>query len=474
VEQPVGVHDPIAECLPDGPAGRLPDRSTARRLRVGVAGAALLAVLGGPWSVAGPEASAAPRLPVRTIGADLPAPSNALVTVAGAGFGHGVGMSQYGAYGMARAGAGVAAILTHYFTGTSVVSYPDAGDLRVNVVDRGARVTLRSVALAAGGGAFELVSADGATTDLTASDVATVTPSDGALQIAVTHGDGTVVRLTTATLGVRWSGGRGLAGPATVLQVGSRTPEGAGKTRRYRWGSLALVSVRRLDPDGVTRPRVEANALVDLHAEYLRGVAEMPYGWADAALQAQAVAARTYALTHRTRTLSGCGGCTLWDDTRSQVYQGWDAESGPSGGRWVQAVAATQTSRTASLAVLYRGTPIEASYSSSTGGRTRDAASVWGSDVPYLRSVDDPWSVDRTINPRYSAWTRTVAVSRLCTVFGLADLASIAVTARDAAGAATEVEATSSDGEISTRSGATLRSALGLPSQWVTSFAVPR
>jgi hypothetical protein len=85
----------------------------------------------------------------------------AVVTVTGAGFGHGVGLSQYGALGMARKGASMRQILTHYYAGTSIASYPDDVDLRVNVVDRGTSVSLRTEALAHGGGAMQLITGGG-------------------------------------------------------------------------------------------------------------------------------------------------------------------------------------------------------------------------------------------------------------------------------------------------------------------------
>jgi SpoIID/LytB domain protein len=397
------------------------------------------------------------------------------VTITGSGFGHGVGMSQYGAYGMALDGATAPEILRHYFTGTTVGDYPDDVDLRVNVVDQGSQVTLRSVPLAATGGALEL-RGDGSPVALGTGDVVVVTPATGRLSVTVTRADGSTSALVSSVLGVRWAGTTAMPGPATLLRVDSRGADALAapvKSRQYRWGSLSLSSVPRTGPDGVARPRIEANALVDLHGEYLRGLAEMPSSWPDAALQAQAVAARNYALAQSGRSMAACGGCALWDDTRSQVYRGWQPEQAPGGARWVRAIAATQTSPTRGLAVLYRGVPITAYYSSSTGGRTRDAASVWGTAVPYLRSVDDRWSVNASINPGYASWTRSVALARVLAAFGLPDLAGLVVTERDAGGAAMTVRATASDGTVRTLSGSTLRSRFGLPAQWVTGFVLP-
>ena len=405
-----------------------------------------------------------------------PVPADGMVTLTGSGFGHGVGMSQYGAYGMAEQGSSASAILRHYYAGTSVEGYPDNVDVRVNVVDRGSRVTLRTTALASDGGAFQLFLSDGQVLRAAPGDSATVTPTDGGLTVAVTRGDGTTSTVATASLGVRWSGARAMSGPATVLAVDSRSANATsstGKSRQYRWGSLSLSSVRRTDSDGAVRSRIEANALLNLHREYLRGIAEVPFSWPDATLRSQVVAARNYALGQVGHTLSGCGGCNLWDDTRSQVYRGWETES--VGARWVQAVTATQTSRTRGLAVLYQGKPITAYYSSSTGGRTRSSAQVWGTAVPYLRSVDDPWSTDPSVNPRYASWSRSVPVAKVIAAFGLPDLVSLTVTERDAAGAVTELRATASDGTARTLPGSVLRgSTFGLPAQWLTAIALPK
>jgi len=453
-----------------------------------VPGAILLAALalsvGGGWAV--PRVAAAEPLRARQLGTGLPAATaiagltSGNVTIGGSGFGHGVGMSQYGALGMARAGTSVGGILTHYYSGTTVTGYPDDVDLKVNVVDRGTRVTLTGVPLASGGGDLRLITSGGVVLPVPAGGTAVVTLAGATLSITVTAAPGAVPHtVTTAALTVRWSGGRGLSGPASLLRVVSRTADGtstSGRTRSYRWGQLRLLPVRRSDSDGTVRSRIEGVVQLSLHGEYLLGVAEMPSSWPAAALQAQVVAARNYALAaYQHGTSAACGGCNLWDDTRSQVYSGWAKESEKIGSvrygdRWRSAVTATQTSSTRSLVVLYRGELVTAYFSSSSGGRTRDAASAWGSAVPYLRSVPDPWSVDPAVNPGYAHWSKSVPVGSLISLFGLRNLARIGVSDRDAGGAAVSITATSADGTARTLSGSAFRSRLGLPAPWVTSL----
>jgi SpoIID/LytB domain protein len=406
---------------------------------------------------------------------DGPPDGSDVVTVTGSGFGHGVGLSQYGALGMARDGRSTRSILTHYYSGTTVEAYPDNVDLRVNVVDRGTSVSLRTEALADGGGAMQLVTGGGQVVDLAAGATVVVTIEGGSLKVTTTPASGEARTFTTGGLTVRWSGARALAGPASVVKMTARSADAAStssKARSYRWGALRFVPVARTDSDKVVRTRIEGIAILNLHREYLRGLAEVPSSWPAAALQTQVIAARNYALTeYRGGTSELCGGCHLWDDTRSQVYRGWGTESVAA--RWVTAVAATQTSRTSGLTVLYQGTPVRAYYSSSSGGRTRDAANAWGTSVPYLRSVTDPWSVDPAVNPSYARWQRSVPRAKIATVFGLPDVASVKVTERDSSGAAVTVSATAADGTSAALPGNTVRSKLALPAPWLTSFDLP-
>ena len=116
---------------------------------------------------------------------------------------------------------------------------------------------------------------------------------------------------------------------------------------------------------------------------------------------------------------ASCGGCHLWDDTRSQVYSGWAKEAPRIGARWVAAVPGHPDLLQDRPDGLYGGKPITAYYSSSSGGRTRDVGAVWGGSVPYLRSVADPWSVEASNNPSFAAWHRSVPVSAVLRAFGL-------------------------------------------------------
>ena len=124
---------------------------------------------------------------------------------------------------------------------------------------------------------------------------------------------------------------------------------------------------------------------LSLH-DYLTGVllAEMPLSFPDEALKAQAVASRTYALRryehrrHETAAVCTASGCC----------QGWRDPAAADPADRARAEAAVRA--TDGLAIYYNGTLIEATFFACSGGRTEDAAAVWGGDLPYLRAVESP------------------------------------------------------------------------------------
>lgn len=137
--------------------------------------------------------------------------------------------------------------------------------------------------------------------------------------------------------------------------------------------------------------------IVDLE-EYLYGVvpAEMPASYEQEALKAQAVAARTYAITKLGAHMSS--GYQLCDTTACQVYNGYSGEAAAS----TKAVDATRGE-----IVCYQGQPIEAVFSASTGGYTENSENVWGTKVAYLRAV--PEIAEYGDN----AWTKTLTLEQL-------------------------------------------------------------
>jgi stage II sporulation protein D len=264
--------------------------------------------------------------------------------VSGHGWGHGVGLSQYGAYGYAQKGFLYANIVLHYFPGTEL-GPATVSRVRVLLTTGIATLDIGSTA------DFKVRDATGVVHTITAGKY-TLTP---ALKLVV---DGE----TTP---------RALPGPL-LFQPGAAA---LSLKHRYR-GSIQI---------DVTAGKLRAINMVGLE-QYLYGVvpSEMPFTWLPEALKAQAVVARSYALATR-RT----GAFDLFPDTRSQVYLGMDHEK-PSTTAAVNA--------TAGQVVLYQGEVAKTYFFSTSGGRTASAEDVWGKPVPYLVSVPDPYD---SISPHH-------------------------------------------------------------------------
>lgn len=136
--------------------------------------------------------------------------------------------------------------------------------------------------------------------------------------------------------------------------------------------------------------------------EYLYGVLkkEISPNWPMEALKAQAVAARTFALFNLNKYLEN--GYDICSSTNSQAYGGVNHENPIT----TKAVDATR-----GLVMLYEGKPINAVYHSDSGGYTEDSENVWGSAIPYLRSVESKY--EEIVSPPYHSWTFTLTQEEL-------------------------------------------------------------
>jgi stage II sporulation protein D len=344
----------------------------------------------------------------------------------GKGWGHGIGLSQYGAYGYAQHGFDDHAILTHYYTGTAVTGgFPND---TVHVLLASGRPSLSLGSSASFTFAGETL----------AAGTYTVTPVSG--QVRVT-GPG-----TTKTA----------ASPATFAPGSASLSLGGVLYRREilvaASGSSTLAALNE-----------------PTRQQYLQGVVprEMPASWAAEALEAQATAARTYSMAvggHCT----WLGGPVLCADTRDQVYGGRSAETAATNA----AVAAT-----AGEVVTSSGTPIVAYFFSTSGGATAAKADEWGPPaVPYLVSVADPYD---GISPHH-AWGPLDAETdcpgtgpdcvftpaEVKAALGLAKRpADLQVTARNGSSRVATLTATLTSG-TSAFTGTDSRTKLGLRSTW--------
>jgi stage II sporulation protein D len=294
------------------------------------------------------SATAAPRDRVQTPTL-CPRCAPPVFVITGRGWGHGVGLSQYGALGYARQGAGFKEILAHYYQGTELTQAPVK---RIRVL-----LAVGAKTLAVG----------------------------SAAPFRVRDGLGEVYELDAGTqrfgpgLRVRETGHKKLTkleGPLVFL-AGSEPLTLKG--RAYR-GELRVV---------VEKGRLRAINNVGLEA-YLYGVvpSEMPHYWPAEALKAQAVAARSYALATRKN-----GDFDVYSDVRSQVYRGIPEEETPTN----EAI-----DDTAGLVVTYQGQVAYTYFFSTSGGRTATVTDVWPSakPIPYLVSVADPYD---SVSP-YHRW----------------------------------------------------------------------
>jgi stage II sporulation protein D len=282
----------------------------------------------------------------------------ARLVVKGHGFGHGIGMSQYGAMGYAQHGSDYKSILGHYYEDTAVQPLGSSPDVRV-LLQSGSR-SLVSGVVAAG------------SKRLSARATYSVRNAGGG-RVALYSASGR--RLLTATAPLR------LAAPSNgsfTLRGGASNGVANG---RYR-GALEV----RPSGGGV----MSINA-VDLE-DYVRGVvsAESPPSWPLEALKAQAVAARTYAVT--TDAGSSTDGFTQYADTRSQMYKGVAAE-GPT--------TDAAVSGTAGQVVTMNGTPVTTYFFSTSGGKTEDIENSFVGSLPkpWLKGVDDPYD---SVSPRHN------------------------------------------------------------------------
>lgn len=261
--------------------------------------------------------------------------------VKGHGFGHGVGMSQYGAYGYARHGRDYHFILSHYYSGTSIGRVASGRVVRVLL-----RTSVGNVGFSGASRACGRALSPGR--DYQA------------------YRSGSAVTLRSAT-------GRTLAACGRRLRAagGGRIEiAGAGAYR----GALEVVPTAG---DAASLNVIDA-VPVD---QYVKGVIpnEMPPSWPQAALRAQAVAARSFALS----VSVGGNGFGLYADTRSQVYRGIASET---------AATDEAANATAGQVVTYRGTVAQTYFSACSGGHTESVQNVFfGPPVPYLVGVPDPY-----------------------------------------------------------------------------------
>ncbi|MDP4180238.1 MAG: SpoIID/LytB domain-containing protein [Bacillota bacterium] len=199
--------------------------------------------------------------------------------------------------------------------------------------------------------------------------------------------------------------------------------------------------------------------------QYLYGVvpAEIGSGAGPEALKAQAVAARTYLLNNQDKHKKY--DFQLCSTTNCQVYKGFSGEYSSTN---------KAVDDTAGKKLTYNGKLAEIFYFSSSGGMTEDAKNVWGTDIPYLKSVEDKYE---NTNSYHYNWETTLTSSKIKEImlgrgYDLGDMKGITVTKTSDAGRVTELVISGTKSQRTYKLDG-CRTVFGFDSQWyvVTSDA---
>jgi stage II sporulation protein D len=347
----------------------------------------------------------------------LPAGAAASVNwvVHGRGFGHGVGMSAYGAYGYALHGKDYRFILGHYFSGTSLGSLDKPRVVRVLL-------------------------------DISSGDVG-FSGASGACGVALDPARSYEAHRSGNSIRLRSSGGKRLANCGGTLRAAGKGKIAIAGVGSFR-GALETVPT---ESDAGSLNVVNALAL----EQYVKGVMpnEVPASWPVEELKAQAVAVRSIALTGG---VDG-NGFDLYSDTRSQVYEGLESEE-------PQTNAAVDVTR--GQVVTYGGQVAQTFYSACSGGHTESVVNVFGTAIPYLVGVPDPYDHYCPLHKWTLRFTGPEISSRLG-AYLKGRLKQVVITKRGVSPRIVEAKLIGTGG-VSTVSGEQLEVALGGYDTWMS------
>ena len=409
--------------------------------------------------------------------------SSTTFTFTGSGWGHGVGLSQYGTKGLTELGAQFCSntssctsdeVVNYYFQGTNVrnlgdisLSSPDIASnnnaLWVGLARNAKSITLTTlpsssppslnicqdglsntagVQLFLTSRGFEPGPIDGAYGDKTADAIRSYQASVGLGQTGSINDELINKIKSDATSDGPCESAWGplkIGGGATISVINSGSecymtghplvPKvRASCNMSIKWSDGGRIRVGpREHKHGILKLRSK-NVSSGFHVvlsvnleKYLYGLAEMPSHWNVKALEAQALVGRSYAVFHyldenipssSTNLDAGLSEkqkaycwCHIGSTASSQYYYGYLKEiAGPN---WVQAVNNTSGKVITYDGSYTRSSVIQAFYSSSTGGKTNTNVVGFGSATPwpYLKTVDDPWSIDNRVGNSKAAWS---------------------------------------------------------------------
>ena len=376
----------------------------------------------------------------------------------GSGYGHGVGLSQMGARSMALAGQSFEQIIKYFYKDVEIEQKDESKILRVNI---GHLLSNAKISSATKGSQLQIIQGEAGNESVlpvsSLADSISFSIIGSTVSPRVTLGKTTQVLTRSRVFTVRWAGTRYLEGPDTLVSVSH-----SGVTQKLRYGQIQVKAIK--SPSGY---RIAMTNSVRLADEYLWGISEMPSFWPVAALEAQAIASRTYALSKAGIYRSACD-CDLYGTISDQTFLGYAKEIEKKYGViWKEIVT-----RTAGLTITQLGLPITAYFSSSSGGKTELAINAWGSSKAYTQIVDDPGSLDLILNPRFVTWNREVPQSIIAAAFLLPDVVSLEILGVNESGTVASIQATSSTGVQVALRGETFRSRTKIPSAWFSLVSV--
>lgn len=359
----------------------------------------------------------------------------AYLRIWGRGFGHGVGMCQWGAYGLSKQGRKYGEIIRYYFSGVSVSRYSESTPT-VKVLIR----EFSDCAEVTGTPYLDVIN------EQTGGYILKQFP--GGVKVEK-HDTGTSVIFKI----YRWENNSyqpvgTFTGPIRVTaptSVSYFEPSSSGKVRYDYKGFFRFVA-------NSSKKTVYLVNHVDLES-YVYGIAEMPSSWPLEALKAQAVAARTYAYLR----IKPGSIYDLTDDQSSQVYIGLNKINSSYGLNWKEACDLTRRE------IVYYGSRVASVYYHSTcGGHTENSEDVWLTAYPEDRGVPCSYCSES----KYFTWETTVSLSALRTAFNDSGIVYAQVKSRTKDRRADRVLLFKSNGQTLEVSGSTFRSKLGLRSTW--------
>jgi SpoIID/LytB domain protein len=439
-------------------------------------------------------------------------PPSTPVVIDGGGWGHGIGMPQWGAQGMAEDGKNYAEILAYWYDGTGLrqaseisPAVPTTVRVGINYVDLGTYVEYRPFRWQE----FSVEQDSGST-----GVVTICLPGEEEGSCSVTVDAGVTWRYGWSDLYFDGNGGCRLTRSGSVKYESQTACDlrmywtdqphtriafpGVDIGRTFARGHIAFLGPVTVN----NQTGFHFNVVLGLD-EYILGLAEVPPSWHMEALKAQVVAARTFG-AWKARGLRADCSCNLVWSTSDQAYRGWHNlnEGNPDHGqRWVDAVTGTA----GQVVVKTPGSTViaETYYSSSTGGATENVSEVWGSNqasYPYLVSRPDPWSALYATAPTESTkirWRHTRTAGQIVDALasgscdsgsgvpfpGLTELLEIEIVATNVSGSPKTIRVTGiASGKVATKDFhalasscadriGTIRSRLNLTGHFIYSFS---